>query len=516
MLLRYLSLYLRPFPSVVLACAVAVGCKIDSRELQVRDAVDPGSGGETGSGGSSNAGSGGNDGTGSDGSGAASGSGGGPTVTTKDCSDPLLIDDFDSAPTQICSTDGRNGYWFVYSTVSTNVLTPPVGAFAYGGGLNAGGLEFHGTSSAGYDVGVGVSLKNHQNEPTPYDASAYSGVRFMIRSNLSNDLYFNVQLQSRLPVEAGGDCIDSTICNDHPTHLFSTTTEWQEHVVCFYDTASEGYAGGPIVAVKPGELSQLAIRPSVGGDFRFQMDDLYFLPEDDPICGTNNPSVPTGACSASGNGTIFASGTCGTLNTFEADAGSILFASDGRSGDGFLAPDHYLGQAESGTANFGVYADESPAFVGDQLMNFGAEGAIGYPVAFGAGLADGQCYDASAYSGIRFDAKTLSEEEMSIRVSLMTSDIHWYYDCPAEEEQCYDTFGAVLSIGSSWQPYELLWADVAQQGWGYSSAFDPRHLLEILIQDGTLGTPDVPMPAWSVDIDNLSFIGGDDSACNVY
>jgi hypothetical protein len=288
----------------------------------------------------------------------------------------------------------------------------------------------------------------------------------MIRSDQSSDLFFNVQLHSRTPVDLGGDCTDASICNDNPTVSFPTTTSWEEHIVCFYNTVSQGYAGGPLVSVKPWEVSQFVLRPATGGDFHVQMDDLSFLPADDPICGTGNPDVPTGACSSAANGTIFASGNCATLHTFEETAGSVLYASDGRSGDGLLFPYLYPGQDESGFGSYLTFDDEDPDFVGDQLMNFTADEAIGFPVAFVARLAEGQCYDASPYTGIRFDAKTVSVEEMTIRLSLMTSDSNAYYDCPVDPSQCYDTFGAEFSVGPTWQTHEMFWADAVQHGWG--------------------------------------------------
>src|SRR5690606_20699580 len=225
--------FLRRSSVRVTACAgfillAAIGCQVDDRKLTVHDALN-GGGGNANSGGAMNGNSGGTgtgsmSGTGStSGTGSAPSSGGAPPVSMRACDNPYLIDDFDAGTTQICSTDERHGFWFVYSDDPGATLTPGPsilgGEWTFGTGISGSGLTFSGTTDVPYLIGIGTSFKNDPNTGviTPYDASAFSGVRFMLRSDTESDVV--VGLQDYFRSSGGGPCDDGPDagCDDHPS-----------------------------------------------------------------------------------------------------------------------------------------------------------------------------------------------------------------------------------------------------------------------------------------------------------
>ncbi|MGE5782985.1 MAG: hypothetical protein ACM3ZE_00275 [Myxococcales bacterium] len=93
-------------------------------------------------------------------------------------------------------------------------------------------------------------------------------------------------------------------------------------------------------------------------------------------------------------------------------------------------------------------------------------------------------YDASAYTGIGFDAKGTGE----IRVEVCISDVI--------DNDCH---GAYFGLSSTtWTRYDLRWAMLTQNGWGTVKPFNMAHLKKIQFLSKTQN--------FSFDIDNVSFL----------
>jgi hypothetical protein len=321
-----------------------------------------------------------------------------------------------------------------------------------------------------------------------------------------------MQMYSRLSVEGGGDCqvgIDFG-CDDHPVVGFSTANDWQEHVLCFHHARSEGFSEAEIVSVDSWDLSHFVFRPFESGDFHLQIDDFYFLPLDDDICGLGNPDAPAGACAASDWGTIVAHGNCATLNSYEFNPGDILFGSDGRSGFGLESAYYTFGSSESGLVSYFINPD-----AGGSHQSILATDVYGYGAGISAFLTSISCYDASVYEGIQFDARAPFPPG-DVFVGFQTADSSSLYDCDTGISQCEVPYGVSTSLTDAWTTYTFGWGDFFQLGGASGPDFSPHRLLELVVRDPTdFGSPD-PIPDWEVEIDNVRFFGGDDTSCNVY
>jgi hypothetical protein len=100
-------------------------------------------------------------------------------------------------------------------------------------------------------------------------------------------------------------------------------------------------------------------------------------------------------------------------------------------------------------------------------------------VSWGGGVAfqfvqTGGPVDMSQYSGISFWAMwTADAGPASIRVNVVTEGtLPDYCVCPTV--QCNDHFGKIFTLTSSWAQYTMTWAQLAQAGWGFPVAFDPK------------------------------------------
>jgi hypothetical protein len=89
-------------------------------------------------------------------------------------------------------------------------------------------------------------------------------------------------------------------------------------------------------------------------------------------------------------------------------------------------------------------------------------------------------YSIAQWTGIRFMARASSQVAVRFKLQDMVTT-------PATEggscaSNCYDNFGKVVSIGTSWTKYEVKWSELQQEGWGTKATLDPSKILGIQLQ----------------------------------
>jgi hypothetical protein len=117
-------------------------------------------------------------------------------------------------------------------------------------------------------------------------------------------------------------------------------------------------------------------------------------------------------------------------------------------------------------------------------------------------------YDASKYGGVRFRARGVKVRvslEMDLDIPVSNS-----YGAPgactaANEGDCYDRRNVQFSLTSSWAPYQLLWEELMQQGFGaWHPVFSPARLVSLYFE--VVPNSDGSLPAYQLDVDDVEFV----------
>jgi hypothetical protein len=94
-------------------------------------------------------------------------------------------------------------------------------------------------------------------------------------------------------------------------------------------------------------------------------------------------------------------------------------------------------------------------------------------------------YDASDYVGISFGARSeTADQEILVKVSVGATDPD-FGTCdpdgsPDPDQRCYDHFAASVSLTPTWDQFEVLFEDLAQEGWGLDAGqFDATQVVAI-------------------------------------
>jgi hypothetical protein len=157
------------------------------------------------------------------------------------------------------TNDGRHGYWFTFND-GTGTETPVpysksrVPFAPTGGKACASGSGF---TSWGADMGVSLNQPPGFDPACHYDASAYSGVTFMLSGAVqSGSLRFFVTTASTTAVADGGTCPCTATCNDHYTiSLDAPTATPRKVIVDFAQLRQRGW--GTAVTWNPAEVLTL-------------------------------------------------------------------------------------------------------------------------------------------------------------------------------------------------------------------------------------------------------------------
>ncbi|MEE9385413.1 MAG: hypothetical protein V3V08_18555 [Nannocystaceae bacterium] len=195
-----------------------------------------------------------------------------------------LIDDLDDGDGQIAEVGGRRGAWYVYNDVADGLSpgaqqVPPAGGdFLPASGGAEGSAFCAQTSGSGFGswgAGIGVDLNDDgEGEKHAFDASGYTGIRFMARGN--TEIRFSGMIASVLPVADGGSCQagPEAACYDAHGTKITLGSEWQQYSIPFSQLLQEGW--GAVQAFAPGELMGLQFQVATGVAFEFSIDSLHF------------------------------------------------------------------------------------------------------------------------------------------------------------------------------------------------------------------------------------------------
>lgn len=220
----------------------------------------------------------------------AGGSGGGGTGGT--AVDRDLIDDFEANNNSIVTVSGRQGYWYTFTDGTDGTITPAEGASVRPTALDPPRDEstraLHVVCSEAFTswgAGFGFDLANKRI----YDASAYTGVRFWVRSGDDitgdhPDLSLRVKTADIVKTtdNENGTCPPSSDwvaadCDNAHQALFPVTATWTEISVAFADLAQEDW--GYQVDFDP--TRTIAVQFQVPADVTFDVwiDDIRLYAE---------------------------------------------------------------------------------------------------------------------------------------------------------------------------------------------------------------------------------------------
>ncbi|MEM7151740.1 MAG: hypothetical protein AAF799_02815 [Myxococcota bacterium] len=176
---------------------------------------------------------------------------------------------------------------------------------------------------------------------------------------------------------------------------------------------------------------------------------------------------------------------------------------DGRRGFWFIYNDGSAGGTQEGGDPFipSEGGAEGTAYAartwGSGFTEWGAAMAVSLNNDFTGSCA----YDASNFDGIGFWARGTGTARMHI-ATLATVPTDLGGDCDPAAGMCHDNFGTSVSLSDSWTYHEIMWGQLAQEGWGVAASFNSGALTEIHWQAG-------PGANFDIYVDELTFLGGE-------
>ncbi len=188
--------------------------------------------------------------------------------------DQLLIDDLSTDDFLIAQQGARVGEWYRFADGTAEVAVSHVrGADGEDYALHIEGGPFE-----SWGAGFGVTLNQPDADgelgtgpSCAYDASAYTGIRFMARG--AGTFRVTVQSMAVVPPSAGGTC--EATCYDAHTKQIEATDDWQEVVVPFRTLEQRGF-GSP-VDLDLTQLLRMQFEVSSPAAIDLSIDDLAFV-----------------------------------------------------------------------------------------------------------------------------------------------------------------------------------------------------------------------------------------------
>jgi hypothetical protein len=399
------------------------------------------------------------------------------------CADPLLIDDMEDGKSDICPTNGRHGYWYVASDGTSTNLTPgsdfgPASVPDGERGQSRFAARFAGSGFSGWGAAMGVSFTGEGLDTAVYDASAMSGVRFWMKSDVP--VWVEALTRATVLPGHGGDCSDAmtaTNCDNHFAFLISRPERgWAEYRVPY----SALTQGGGSATWNPRELLGLQFRVGSGASFDVWIDDMSFYTcaasECVPTC--RDPNAPlacpaTGkaaaACRPEGTDCVAVSNLCRDALIIDnlEDGDAAICDSTGRYGSWFSDGD-------------GTSADLEPAagttFTPSRVNDGSGEGGYAARLAgsgfehwgalMGLTLRGGShAYDASEFGGVKFRLKSTSPIHLSfpLRSTLPSSNGKGTCDPTNDDLPCNKSFHfPVTPPDGDWHEYAVPFASLTQ------------------------------------------------------
>ncbi|HEY3495386.1 MAG TPA: hypothetical protein VGK73_11895 [Polyangiaceae bacterium] len=187
-----------------------------------------------------------------------------------------MIDDFEDRNLTIGTAGGRIGSWYPYGDGSGTISAAEVTTIpGKRGTASLAALHTKGSGFLSWGSGMGTDLSNaggSQASKRPYDASAYTGVTFWARAEVSTLVTLVLPDKSTDP--AGMIC---TTCDHHYLKDLQVGTAWQRYTVLFADLVLES-GGEPIpTAFSADGVVSVQFRFRPGTDYDVWVDDLAFV-----------------------------------------------------------------------------------------------------------------------------------------------------------------------------------------------------------------------------------------------
>lgn len=178
----------------------------------------------------------------------------------------------------------------------------------------------------------------------------------------------------------------------------------------------------------------------------------------------------------------FEEGTGATLQTAGRGGGFYMF----NDGTGMQTPP--TGALPPATATDRCGSTFALCMKGSGFTTWGAGMGTDFaPTSGGMGMGTKQTYDASAYKGVAFWAKS-NASTASVRVGFKDKDTAPEGgQCDAMQASgamaCNDDFGKAISLTTTWQPFTVMFADLTQAGWGKAyPSFDMKAVYSVQFQ----------------------------------
>ncbi|HTA90380.1 MAG TPA: carbohydrate binding domain-containing protein [Polyangiaceae bacterium] len=198
----------------------------------------------------------------------------------------LPIDDLEDGDNTIEAIGNRVGYWFTYNDGS-GTQTPAAdktGLIPFkptAGGAPQSPLfsaETNGTAFTTY-VGMGFNFNNTAMKACVYNASAYSGITFWAKGNISLKAQITIPATTAT-TEDSGSCSTPMMCDDHftltPTPALTAT--WTQYKITFADAASWAQAGwGVKTTFDKSSLINMQFQAPTAVAFDYSIDDIRFF-----------------------------------------------------------------------------------------------------------------------------------------------------------------------------------------------------------------------------------------------
>jgi hypothetical protein len=218
------------------------------------------------------------------------GSGGAPAkgtcVVAAGTATALPIDDLEDGDNTIEAIGNRIGYWYTYNdATATGTQTPkpdPTGIIPFkptaGGHSPLFSAETNGSGFLTWGAGMGFDFNNTAMKSCVYDASAYSGITFWAKGNVSLKAMVKIPATTQSTSDSG-TCTAAGMCEDHYTltPLPALSTTWTQYTITFASAATFAQAGWG-VPVMFDKKNIIAMQFQVGiAAFDYSIDDIAFF-----------------------------------------------------------------------------------------------------------------------------------------------------------------------------------------------------------------------------------------------
>ena len=376
-----------------------------------------------------------------------------------------LVDDLEDGDDWLVEHEGRVGRWHAFND-GTGTQTPSVGVGNFTasspGRASTYAARTSGSNFSNWGAGIGFDFNDDGGGKQTYDASEYLGVTFWARAESPLTIRFNVS-DANTDAE-GGIC---GTCFDHHGLDLALTTGWEQYTFTWGQLHQIGW-GDAQNGLDTTQLFGMLFQVGASTTFDFWVDDVSLIPDvtelvDDLEDG--DAAIPEIA-GRQGNWITYNDGT-GT----QTPPPSVLFTPDSPGLDSSYAARTF----------------------GSGFTSWGATLAV----ELNRDSTTKATYDASDYIGVSFWARAAG----TLPVRFMVSDINTDSDgnvC----SNCFDHFGADITLDTTWQRYVLTWWQLDQQGWGDQFAgLDIEHIFGLHFQ-----TP--PNQSFDVWVDDVELISG--------